>query len=122
MVWHANPHLASFACGGVSAVVPGLNASVAASYSNTAYPHPPLSANRLASFTMKSTSCCVPGIVVFGKNWLFFGFQWIFAIRAPSGNGLPLAGIPAWKAAIIAGFPRITEDSFSLWLTAIVCQ
>src|ERR1700730_3233054 len=59
-VWHANPHLASFPCGGLSASVPGLNASDAASYSNSPYPHPPLSENLLPSFTMKSTSCRVP--------------------------------------------------------------
>src|SRR5437773_8954019 len=53
---HPNPHLASFACGGESAVVPGANLPDAASYSNAAHPHPPLSANRLLSFTIKSTS------------------------------------------------------------------
>ena len=30
------------------------------------------------------------GLVVF-----FFGVQWIFAILAPSGKGLPLPGMPA---------------------------
>ena len=40
---------------------PGWNVSVASSYSNTPYPHPPLSANRLLSFTMKSTSLWVLG-------------------------------------------------------------
>jgi hypothetical protein len=39
------PHLASFPCGGLPARVPSVNLSDAASYSNTAYPHPPLSAN-----------------------------------------------------------------------------
>jgi len=37
----------------------------------------------------------VPGTVVSGKYWFFFGFQWIFAILAPSGKGLPLPGMPA---------------------------
>src|SRR4051794_39528034 len=67
MVWHANPHLASFACGGSLFRVPGENLSEAESYSNTAYPHPPLSANLLLSFTMKSTSCSVPGTVAAGN-------------------------------------------------------
>jgi hypothetical protein len=53
----------SFPCGGLSATVAGLNVSDAASYSNAPHPHPPLSANLLLSFTMKSTSCCVPGIL-----------------------------------------------------------
>ena len=53
--------MASFACGGWSAKVQGLNVSDVASYSKTAHPHPPLSANLLLSFTMKSMSCCVPG-------------------------------------------------------------
>ena len=34
IVWHATPHLASFACGGLSAVVAGVNVSVAVSYLN----------------------------------------------------------------------------------------
>ena len=38
----------------------------------------------------------VPGTVALGKVSLVFGFQWIFAILAPSGNGLPLPGTPAW--------------------------
>jgi hypothetical protein len=75
MVWQANPHLASLAWGGVSVELPGLNVSDAASYSNTAYPQPPLSANRLLSFTMRSTSCWMPGTVAAGKVSSFFGFQ-----------------------------------------------
>jgi len=62
-VWHANPHLASCSCGGVSDSLPGLKVSVTASYSNSAHPHPALSANLLLSFTMRSTSCWVPGTV-----------------------------------------------------------
>jgi hypothetical protein len=61
MVWQANPHLASFACGGESVRPPGLNVSDAASCSNAAHPHPSLSANLLLSFTMKSASCWTPG-------------------------------------------------------------
>src|SRR5258707_11063538 len=34
--------------------------------------------------------CSVPGTVVSGKYWFIFGVQWIFAILAPSGKGLPL--------------------------------
>ena len=30
-----------------------------------------------------------------GVRLLFFGFQWIFAILAPSGKGLPLPGTPS---------------------------
>jgi hypothetical protein len=43
-MWHANPHLASFACGGSSAKLLGMNVSDAALQSNAAHPHPPLSA------------------------------------------------------------------------------
>src|SRR3989442_15344157 len=114
MVWHASPHLASFPCGGVSAVVAGVNLSDAASYLNAAHPHPPLSANRLLSFTMKSTSCRLAGTPVVGNVSCFLGFQWIFAILAPSGEGLPLPGNPAWKALSIHGLPRVTASSFSL--------
>src|SRR5215213_2363532 len=35
---------------------------------------------------MKSTSCWAPGTVVSGKYWCFAGFQWTFAILAPSGK------------------------------------
>src|SRR6266446_5922978 len=93
MVWHASPHLASFPCGGVSAVVAGVNLSDAASYLNAAHPHPPLSANRLLSFTMKSTSCRLSGTTVVGNVSCFFGFQWIFAILEPSGNGEQLFAV-----------------------------
>jgi len=61
----------------------------------TAHPHPPVSANLLLSFTMKSTSWSVPGTVAAGNVSIFFGFQWIFAILEPSGNGFPLPGAPA---------------------------
>ena len=44
---------------------------------------------------MKSTSCSVPGTVAAGNVSSFFGFQWILAILEPSGNGLPLPGMPA---------------------------
>ena len=75
---------------------PGLNVSDAASYSNCAYPHPPLSANLLLSFTMKSMSCKAPGTIGSpGWSSAFFAIQWIFAIIAPSGKGLPLPGMPA---------------------------
>ena len=67
----------------------------AASYSNAPQPHPPLSLNLLLSFTMKSTSCSVPGTVAAGNVSSFFGFQWIFAILEPSGKGLPFPGTPA---------------------------
>src|SRR2546423_13509435 len=74
MVWHARPHLASFPCGGVSAVVAGVNVSDAASYLNAAHAHPPLSANLLLSFTMKSTSCRLAGTIAVGNVSIFFGF------------------------------------------------
>jgi hypothetical protein len=51
---------------------------------NAAHPHPPLSANLVLSFTMKSTSCRVPGTVVSGKYWF------IFEVGAlTGGNNLP---------------------------------
>jgi hypothetical protein len=38
----------------------------------------------------------VPGTIVgAGASGLFIAFQWIFAILAPSGKGLPLPGMPA---------------------------
>jgi hypothetical protein len=69
-----------------TAKVPGLNGLDAASYSNTAYPHPPLSANLALSFTIKSTSCRVPGRVAAGNVSIFFGFQWTF--RGATALGL----------------------------------
>ena len=72
-----------------------MNAWLAVSYSKAAQPQPPLSVNRLLSFTMKSTSCERPGTVAAGNVSIFFGVQWILAILAPSGNGLPLPGMPA---------------------------
>src|SRR5438552_15825593 len=96
IVWHASPHLASLPSGGWSARVAGVNVSDAASYLNAAHPHPPLSANLLLSFTMKSTSCRLAGTVAVGNGSIFFGFQWIFAILEPSGKGLPLPGMPDW--------------------------
>src|SRR5438552_4431148 len=114
IVWHASPHLASLPCGGWSARVAGVNVSDAPSYLNAAQPHPPLSANRLLSFTMKSTSCRLAGTVVVVKVSCFFGFQWIFAILEPSGNGSPVAGMPDWRALIIPGLARVTASSFSL--------
>src|SRR5580692_388114 len=50
------------------------------------------------------------------------GFQWIFAILAPSGKGLPLPGTPALNASIIVGFPTITANNPPLRLTAMTCQ
>src|SRR6185295_9323689 len=114
MVWQANPHLASLPCGGMSAVVAGVNLSDAASYSNAAQPHPPLSANLLLSLTMKSTSCRLAGTAVVVKVACIFGFQWIFAILTPSGNGWPLPGMPDWKALIISGLARVAASSLSL--------
>src|SRR5689334_22926628 len=122
MVWQASPHLASLPWGGVSAVVDGMNVSEAVSYLNAAQPQPPLSANRLLSFTMKSTSCSVSGTTVVENVACFFGFQWILAILTPSGNGVPLSGMPAWKALIISGLARVTASSLSLWLMATVGQ
>src|SRR5215468_7712679 len=97
MVWHANPHLASFSCGGSSFTVAGVNVSDAASYLKAPHPQLPLSANLLLSLTMQSTSCRTPGTRVDGSgaSALFSGFQWIFAILEPSGKGLPLPGTPA---------------------------
>src|SRR5262249_16173188 len=86
IVWHANPHLASFPCGGVAVMSAGLNVSDAVSYLKAPHPHPPLSANRLLSFTMKSTSCKLAGTVAVGSASSFFGFQWTFAILTPSGR------------------------------------
>jgi hypothetical protein len=57
-----------------------------------------------------------------GGPALIFGFQWIFAIVAPSGNGLPLPGTPDLNASIIAGFPRITAIRSAFLLIEIVCQ
>src|ERR671924_676344 len=74
----------------------GGNVSDAASYLNAPHPHPPLSANLLLSFTMKSTSCRLAGTVAVGSASSFFGFQWIFAILEPSGKGLPFPGMPDW--------------------------
>ena len=83
--------------GGWSAAVAGVNVSAAASYLKAPYPHPPLSANRALSFTMKSMSCRAPATIVGdGASSLVFAVQWIFAILAPSGKGLPLPGMPAW--------------------------
>src|SRR5262245_57121686 len=96
IVWHARPHLASFPCGGSSLWVAGVNVFDAALYLNAPHPYPPLSANLLLSFTWKSTSCRFAGTIVVGNGSSFFGIQWIFAILEPSGNGLPLPGIPDW--------------------------
>src|SRR5215469_7095265 len=92
MVWHAKPHLASFPCGGLSAKVPGLNVSDAASYSNTAHPHPPLSANLLLSFTMKSTSCWLPGTVAEGNVSIAFRIPMDLRHLRAVGEGLAVAG------------------------------
>ena len=37
----------------------------------------------------------VPGTIAAGNVSIIFGFQWILASLAPSGNGLPLPGMPA---------------------------
>src|SRR4029453_1741858 len=121
-MWRRSPNLASFPCGGSSAMVKGVNVSDAASYLNAAHPHPPLSANLLLSFTMKSMSCRLAGTVVPGNASCFFGFQWIFAILAPSGKGLPFPGIPGWEGFVISGLGRITPISFSFRLMERVCQ
>jgi hypothetical protein len=71
---------------------------------------------------MKSTFCCFPGTVAVGKNWFFSGAQWIFAILAPSGAGLPFAGKPDLKAAIIAGLPTMTATAFSVELVEMASQ
>src|SRR5262249_51889160 len=111
------PHLASFACGGRSAVVPGVNRLDAASYLNTAYPHPWPSANRLVSFSMNSTSLRVPvtvsGVLAEkGASVIFFGVHSILAILEPSGKGLPLPGEPSLYALIMTGFATITLITF----------
>src|SRR6185295_6201715 len=114
---------ASLACGGLLFASPGRKVCVAASYSNTAQPQPPLSAKRLLSLTMKSTFFWAPATVgVPGAVRFFFGSQWILAILAPSGNGLPLAGMPALNASIIVGFPRITDTAGPFSLMLITCQ
>src|SRR6201982_136754 len=94
----------------MSAVVAGLKGPDAASSSHAPH-HPPLYLNLLLSFTMKSTSCNVPGTVAAGNVSNFFGFQWIFAILEPSGKGLPLRGTPAPSALIITGLASIDASS-----------
>jgi hypothetical protein len=61
----------------------------------TAYPHPPLSANFVLSFTMKLTVMQRARHCRRGKRLHLLRVQCIFAILAPSGNGLPLPGTPA---------------------------
>src|SRR5580658_1593353 len=72
---------------------------------------------------MKSMSCRVSGTSG-GPGWssFFLGTQWILAILAPSGKGLPLPGIPDLYASIIAGFPRIAASLSPLWLREITGQ
>src|SRR5207247_10789656 len=100
--------------GGSASVLAGMNLSAPALHLHAPQRQPPLSANLLLSFTMKSTSCRLPGTVAVGNTSIFFGFQWIFAIWEPSGNGLPLPGIPALYALIITGLARITAITFSM--------
>ena len=75
--------------------------------------------NLLLSFTVRSTSCRVPSRDVSGKYWFIFGVQWIFAILAPSGNGLQLSGMPDLKASIISGLARMTATSLRLALYGV---
>src|SRR6185312_13877036 len=76
----------------MSAVVPGENAPDAASFLNTAHPHPPLSANLWLSFTMKSTSCWVPGTVVFGEVLVLFRAPMDLRHLGAVGERLAVAG------------------------------
>src|ERR1700727_341127 len=72
---------------------------------------------------MRSTSCWGPGPVgPPGSLRLTFAIQWTFAILAPSGKGSPLPGMPALKALIITGLPRIAASACPLWLREITCQ
>lgn len=53
---------------------------------------------------------------------LGFEIQWIVAILAPSGKGLPLAGIPCLQASIITGFPRIAATTTGSSLVSLAAR
>jgi hypothetical protein len=91
----SEPHLASFACGGSSVVVPGLNVSTRR-HTELAHPHPPLSANLLLSFTMQKSVVLGTGTVVSGKYSFFSRDPMDLRHLALSGKGFPLPGMPAW--------------------------
>src|SRR5579864_5595605 len=57
-----------------------------------------------------------------GASVLFFGTHWIFAIFEPSGNGLPLPGMPNLKASIITGLATITLITSSVLATETTSQ
>src|SRR5262245_2917149 len=89
-------------------LVAGLYALAAASYWSVAYPHPFVSLNRFASFTMNPTSVCSPGTVTaYGEAGFRAGNHSILAIMAPSGTGLPLPGNPSSYALTMTGLPTI---------------
>src|SRR5262245_12653340 len=77
----------------MSAVVPGVNFPEAASYLNAPHPHPPLSANRWLSFTMKSTSCSVPGTVAVGHVFQLLRTPVDLRHLGAVGQRLAVAGI-----------------------------
>src|SRR3954447_26400110 len=64
-----------------------MNVPDAVSYLNTAHPHPPLSANLLLSFTMKSTSCWRPGTVASGNVASLVGVCVVFSRREVCFHG-----------------------------------
>src|ERR1700733_13116399 len=72
---------------------------------------------------MKSAFNWVPGTLG-GPGYVscVFGVQWIFAILAPSGKGLPLPGTPARRASIMTGFPKIAANLPPLSLVEMTGQ
>src|SRR5579871_1425914 len=72
---------------------------------------------------MKSASCWTLGTVGGPGAFVFcWGTQWIFAIFEPSGNGLPLPGIPERNASMTVGFPRMAAIKLPFWLMETSCQ
>src|SRR5262245_2930128 len=75
-----------------------------------------------AVFAMKSTSSSAPGTGAVGNGSSFFGPQWTFAILEPSGNGLPLPGMPAWYASNIRDPPRSPRPPVSPGHAELSCD
>jgi hypothetical protein len=75
--------------------------------------------NLLLSFSTKNKSAKVSGTSTANvASVLFFGFHWSFAILEPAGKGLPSAGMPDLKAAIIVGFAFTVHRQTLLTLIA----